>query len=141
MSIKGINLYVTKKELNIIKTLKRFLSVEEYKDFKQLFKNKNVNKCIITIDNDIKIEYYYEDVFMYSMQIERTIGFKAKLEIEKTNLDLLEKILKNKDIIAIVKQLKNYDTIHANANEVTIFKRKYSIRIPLTVFKTLKRIN
>jgi UDP-N-acetylglucosamine transferase subunit ALG13 len=79
-------MYITKREFNAIKTLKRFLSAEEYKDFKQLLKNKNVNKCTITIDNNVIMEYYREDIFIYSMQIERTIGFKAKLEIEKTNI-------------------------------------------------------
>jgi len=135
-------MYLTKREFNAIKTLKRFLSTEEYRDFKQLLKNKNVSKCIITIDNDVKIEYYYEDVFVYSMQIERTIGFRAKLEIEKTNIDLLEKLFKNKDIIAIVKQLKSNEYIHANSNEVMIHKGKYDIRIPLKhALKTLKSIN
>jgi hypothetical protein len=135
-------MYITKRELNAIKTLKRFLSIEEYKDFKQLLKNKNVNKCIITIDNDVKIEYYYDYVFMYSMQIERTLGFRAKLEIEKTNLDLLEKILRNKDIVALVKQLKSNEHIYANANEVIIYKGKYDIRITLKPnLKNLKSIN
>jgi hypothetical protein len=65
------------------------------------------------------------------MIIERTLGFRAKLEIEKTNLDLLEKLLKNKEIVALVKQLKDYDTIHINNREIVIFKGKYSITIPL----------
>jgi len=132
-------MYITKKEFNAIKTLKRFLSAEEYKDFKQLFKNKNVSKCIITIDNDVRVEYYNHDVFIYSMQIERTIGFRAKLEIEKTNLDLLEKLLRNKDIVALVKQLKSNEHIYANVNEIIIYKGKHSIRISLKPnLKTLK---
>ena len=134
-------MYITKKEFNTIKTLKRFLSVEEYKDFKQLLKNKNVNKCVITIDNNVIMEYYRGDIFIYSMQIERTLGFKAKLQIEKTNIDLLEKLLKNKDIVALVKQLKDYDSIHANPNEVMIHKGKYDIIIPLKpMIKTLKTV-
>jgi rRNA-processing protein FCF1 len=137
-----INLYITKKEFNIIKTLKRFLSVDEYKDFKQLLKNKNVNRCIIIIDNNVIMEYYKGDIFIYSMQIERTIGFKTKLEIEKTNIDLLEKLLRNKDIVALVKQLKDYDSIHANPNEVSIYKDKYVIRIPLKpMLKNLRVMN
>ena len=132
-------MYITKREFDAIRTLKRFLSIEEYKDFKQLLKNKNVSKCVITIDNDVIIEYYYENVFMYSMQIERTIGFKAKLQIEKTNLDLLEKLLRNKDIVALIKQLKSYEHIHANPNEVSIYKGKYVITIPLRPnLKTMK---
>jgi hypothetical protein len=73
------------------------------------------------------------------MIIERSLGFKAKLELEKTNLDLLEKLLKNKDIVALVKQLKDYDSLHANANMVMIHKGRYDIRIPLKpTLKTLK---
>jgi hypothetical protein len=76
------------------------------------------------------------------MQIERTIGFKAKLEIEKTNIDLLEKLLRNKDIVALIKQLKSYEHIYANANEVSIYKGKYVIRIPLKPnLKSLRVMN
>jgi rRNA-processing protein FCF1 len=135
-------MYITKEEFNAIKTLKRFLSKTEFKDFKQLLKNKNVNRCIIIIDNNVIMEYYKGDIFIYSMQIERTIGFKTKLEIEKTNIDLLEKLLRNKDIVALVKQLKDYDSIHANPNEVSIYKDKYVIRIPLKpMLKNLRVMN
>jgi hypothetical protein len=38
-----------------------------------------------------------------------------------------------------VKQLKDYDSIHANPNEVMIHKGKYDIRIPLKpILKSLK---
>jgi len=134
-------MYITKKEFNIIKTLKRFLSIEEYKDFKLLFKNRNVSKCIIEIGNSVIIDYYNYNVFVYSMIIERTLGFRAKIELEKSNIDLIEKLLSNKEIVALVKQLKDYDTIHINNREIVIFKGKYSITIPLKPsLKTLKSI-
>ena len=118
MSIKGINLYITKREFNVIKTLKRFLTNEEFKDFKELI-NKNVNSIEIEIDNEIKINYYNIDLYerkelVYSMIIERTLGFKAKysLSIRKSDISKIEKyIFKNDIALRIIKQLKSNDII------------------------------
>jgi hypothetical protein len=112
-------MYITKEEFNAIKTLKRFLSKTEFKDFKELI-NKNVNLIEIEIDNEIRINYYnvknYYDIkeLVYSMIIERTLGFKAKysLKINKSYINFIEKYLLNNDIaLRIIKQLKNSDII------------------------------
>ena len=112
-------MYITKREFNTIKTLKRFLSKTEFKDFKELI-NKNVNRIEIEIDNEIrinyyKINYYYEKKeLVYSMIIDRNLGFKAKysLDINKSYLNFIEKYILNNDIaLRIIKQLKNNDII------------------------------
>jgi hypothetical protein len=111
-------MYITKREFNTIKTLKRFLTAEEFKDFKELI-NKNVNSIEIEIDNEIKINYYNIDLYerkelVYSMIIERTLGFKAKysLSIRKSDISKIEKyIFKNDIALRIIKQLKSNDII------------------------------
>jgi hypothetical protein len=114
-----INLYITKREFNAIKTLNRFLSKTEFKDFKELI-NKNVNLIEIEIDNEIRInyyninDYYNKKELVYSMLIDRTIGFKAKysLKINKSYINFIEKYILNNDIaLRIIKQLKNSDII------------------------------
>jgi len=111
-------MYITKREFNVVKTLKRFLTAEEFKDFKELI-NKNVNSIEIEIDNEIKINYYNIDLYerkelVYSMIIERTLGFKAKysLSIRKSDISKIEKyIFKNDIALRIIKQLKSNDII------------------------------
>jgi hypothetical protein len=114
-----INLYITKREFNAIKTLKRFLSKTEFKDFKELI-NKNVNLIEIEIDNEIRINYYSINYFYekkelaYSMIIERTLGFKAKysLNIRKFDINIIEKYILNNDIaLRLIRQLKSNDKI------------------------------
>jgi hypothetical protein len=115
-----ILMYLTKRELNAIKTLKRFLSNEEFKDFKELI-NKNVNLIEIEIDNEIRINYYRVNDFfnrkelVYNMIIERTLGFKARYSlsnIKKSDINIIEKYILNNDIaLRIIKQLKNSDRI------------------------------
>jgi hypothetical protein len=110
---------ITKREFNIIKTLKRFLSVAELKDFKELI-NKNVNLIEIEIDNEIRINYYNVNYFynrkelVYSMIIERTLGFKAKytLTIKKFDINVIDKYILNNDLaLRLIKQLKSNDKI------------------------------
>jgi hypothetical protein len=111
---------ITRREFNIVKTLKRFLSKTEFKDFKELI-TKNVNRIEIEIDNEIRINYYNVNDYynrkdlVYSMLIERSLGFKAKYSlnnIKKSYLNFIEKYLLNNDIaLRLIKQLKNSDII------------------------------
>jgi hypothetical protein len=107
---------ITKKEFNAIKTLKRFLSKIEWQDFKQLI-NKNISYIEIEINNNVTINFFdndYNKKLIYSMIIERTLGFKVKFSfsIKKNSLQLLEKYIFSNDIVLkLIKQLNDNDEI------------------------------
>jgi hypothetical protein len=118
-------MYITKREFNAIKTLKRFLSKSEWHDFKGLL-NKNVSYVEVEIDNNITINFFdndYNKKLAYSMIVERTLGFKAfyKLNIKKSSLCLIERYILNNDLaLRMVKKLKsdNYITIELNYKRI-----------------------
>jgi hypothetical protein len=118
-------MYITKRELEAIKTLKRFLSKSEWLDFKGLL-NKNVSYVEVEIDNNVTINFFdndYNKKLAYSMIIERTLGFKAfyKLNIKKNSLCLVERYILNNDIaLRMAKKLKpdNCITIELKYNRI-----------------------
>jgi hypothetical protein len=102
-----------KEEINNIRFLKLNLNNQEWKDFLELIK-KDFSVEIIC-DGNITINYYDSDKLAYSFVIDKDVKIRKKfwVELRKFYLKLLDKLLKDKTFVMLLRKSKDL-TLYKN---------------------------
>jgi hypothetical protein len=96
-----------KNDINNIRFLKRILNEQEFKDFVELIKKGfTVN---VVCDGNIRIDYFNSEDLAYSYIIDKDVGIKKEFEVglNKFYIKLLDKLLKDKTFLQLLRQCEN----------------------------------